>query len=119
MDSPPGPAMTTVGAPMARKEHSTRDSFVTHNVMTVCVKELITGGFAGMDTIAITMEWAMAELVRNPRIQQKAQEELDRVIGKDKVLNETGHFIFTASRTSKILPEMSPNTLSGTELLPA
>ncbi|KAH9304245.1 hypothetical protein KI387_008649, partial [Taxus chinensis] len=74
---------------------------------------------AGMDTTAITVEWAMAELVRNPRVQQKAQEELDRVIGKDKVLNETGHFLFTASRTSNSLPETSPNAPSGTELLPA
>ncbi|KAL0346132.1 UNVERIFIED_CONTAM: cytochrome [Sesamum radiatum] len=36
---------------------------------------------AGMDTTTITVEWAMAELVRNPRVQQKVQEELDRVIG--------------------------------------
>ncbi|KAH9304040.1 hypothetical protein KI387_008444 [Taxus chinensis] len=75
---------------------------------------------AGIDTIAITLEWAMTELVHNPRVQQKAQEELDRVIGKDRVLNETGHFfLFTASRTSNSLPETSPNALSGTELLPA
>nr|QDH76482.1 coumarate 3-hydroxylase [Populus hybrid cultivar]CAP47423.1 coumarate 3-hydroxylase [Populus x canadensis] len=44
---------------------------------------------AGMDTTAITVEWAMAELVRNPRIQQKAQEEIERVVGRDRVMNET------------------------------
>ncbi|XP_059295871.1 cytochrome P450 98A2-like [Lycium ferocissimum] len=44
---------------------------------------------AGMDTIAITVEWAMAELVKNPRVQQKVQEELDRVIGSDRIVNET------------------------------
>nr|ASA69176.1 coumarate 3-hydroxylase [Boehmeria nivea] len=44
---------------------------------------------AGMDTTAISVEWAMAELIRNPRVQQKAQEELDRVIGFDRVMNET------------------------------
>lgn len=44
---------------------------------------------AGMDTTAITVEWAMAELVSHPRIQQKAQEELDRVVGRDRVINET------------------------------
>ncbi|CAN4108522.1 unnamed protein product [Withania somnifera] len=32
---------------------------------------------AGMDTTAISIEWAMA----NPRVQQKPQEELDQVIG--------------------------------------
>ncbi|CAL5420546.1 unnamed protein product [Camellia sinensis] len=43
---------------------------------------------AGMDTTAISVEWAMAELIKNPRVQQKAQEELDRVIGSDRVMIE-------------------------------
>ncbi|KAJ7112461.1 hypothetical protein O6H91_Y569400 [Diphasiastrum complanatum] len=44
---------------------------------------------AGMDTTAISAEWAMAELIRNPRVQKKAQEEIDRVIGQDRVVSET------------------------------
>lgn len=44
---------------------------------------------AGMDTTSISVEWAMAELVKNPRVQRKAQEELDRVIGSSRVMNET------------------------------
>ncbi|KAM0057135.1 putative cytochrome P450 [Helianthus debilis subsp. tardiflorus] len=43
---------------------------------------------AGMDTTAISVEWAMAELIKNPRVQQKAQEELDSVIGSERVLTE-------------------------------
>ncbi|XP_052134362.1 cytochrome P450 98A1-like isoform X2 [Oryza glaberrima] len=43
---------------------------------------------AGTDTTVITVEWAMAELVRNPRVQMKAQEELDRVIGHGRVMLE-------------------------------
>nr|ACA64047.1 cytochrome P450 monooxygenase CS'3H isoform [Salvia miltiorrhiza]AJD25230.1 cytochrome P450 CYP98A76 [Salvia miltiorrhiza] len=43
---------------------------------------------AGMDTTAISVEWAMAELIKNPRVQQKAQEELDRVIGYERVITE-------------------------------
>uniref|UniRef100_A0A1W7HBM9 Cytochrome P450 n=1 Tax=Scoparia dulcis TaxID=107240 RepID=A0A1W7HBM9_SCODU len=43
---------------------------------------------AGMDTTAISVEWAMAELIKNPRVQQKAQEELDRVIGYERVMTE-------------------------------
>jgi coumaroylquinate(coumaroylshikimate) 3'-monooxygenase len=43
---------------------------------------------AGMDTTAISVEWAMAELIRNPRVQRKAQEELDRVIGTEAVAEE-------------------------------
>ncbi|KAF8715922.1 hypothetical protein HU200_026885 [Digitaria exilis] len=44
---------------------------------------------AGMDTTVISVEWAMAELVRNPRVQKKLQEELDRVVGRDRVMLET------------------------------
>ncbi|BBG96212.1 hypothetical protein Prudu_004954 [Prunus dulcis] len=43
---------------------------------------------AGTDTIAISVEWAMAELIKNPRVQKKAQEELDRVIGFERVMTE-------------------------------
>ncbi|KAH6828768.1 cytochrome P450 [Perilla frutescens var. hirtella] len=43
---------------------------------------------AGMDTTAITLEWAMAEIVMSPRVQQKAQEELDRVVGRGRVMTE-------------------------------
>ncbi|KAG8391071.1 hypothetical protein BUALT_Bualt01G0149700 [Buddleja alternifolia] len=43
---------------------------------------------AGMDTTSISVEWAMAELIKNPRVQQKAQEEIDRVIGHERVMTE-------------------------------
>nr|AIA24412.1 p-coumarate 3-hydroxylase [Sinopodophyllum hexandrum] len=43
---------------------------------------------AGMDTTVIATEWGMAELVKNPRVQSKAQEELDRVIGLERVMTE-------------------------------
>ena len=50
------------------------------------MKDMIT---AGMDTTAISVEWAMAELIKNPRVQLKAQEELDRVIGFERVMTES------------------------------
>ncbi len=43
---------------------------------------------AGTDTTAISVEWAMAELIKNPRVQHKAQEELDRVIEFERVMTE-------------------------------
>ncbi|WCJ35950.1 Cytochrome P450 98A3 [Euphorbia peplus] len=48
--------------------------------------DLIT---AGIDTSAITVEWGMAEIVRNPRVQSKIQQELDNVIGPDKTMSES------------------------------
>ncbi|CAN6363402.1 unnamed protein product [Urochloa humidicola] len=54
-----------------------------------CVKgfilDLISGG---TDTSAVTVEWAMSELLRNPDVLAKATEELDRVIGRDRLVGE-------------------------------
>ena len=48
---------------------------------------------AGVDTGAITMIWAMAELAKNPRLMKKAQDEVRNFIGnKGKVIeNDTDH----------------------------
>ena len=43
----------------------------------------------GTDNIAATMEWAMAELVKNPSIMKKAQKEVRRVVGKKSSVIET------------------------------
>lgn len=50
------------------------------------VQDVIT---TGMDTTVISVEWAMAELVRYPKVQKKLQEELDSVISRDRVMSET------------------------------
>ncbi|XP_031266080.1 cytochrome P450 71A1-like [Pistacia vera] len=36
----------------------------------------------GTDTTATTIEWAMAELIKNPNIMKKAQQEVRSVVGK-------------------------------------
>lgn len=43
---------------------------------------------AGADTVTITIEWAMAEMIRNPRVQHKVREELHRVVGSDRIMTE-------------------------------
>ncbi|CAN1828742.1 Cytochrome P450 98A2 [Linum perenne] len=50
-----------------------------------CTDDMIT---AGMDTTAISSEWAMAEIVKHPRVQQMLHEEMDRVIGFERVMTE-------------------------------
>ena len=44
---------------------------------------------AGTDTISATVEWAMAELLRNPALIKKAQAELDEVVGLEKKMEES------------------------------
>ncbi|XP_058228521.1 geraniol 8-hydroxylase-like [Rhododendron vialii] len=44
---------------------------------------------AGTDTTSSTIEWAMAELLHNPEILEKAKAELEQTIGKGKLIQES------------------------------
>ncbi|XP_051134577.1 cytochrome P450 93B2-like [Andrographis paniculata] len=53
------------------------------------LKALVLDFFtAATDTTALTSEWAIAELINNPNVLKKAQEEIDRVIGQGRLVNE-------------------------------
>ncbi|XP_050377145.1 trimethyltridecatetraene synthase-like [Argentina anserina] len=49
------------------------------------IQDLIAGG---TDTSATTLEWAMSELIKQPNLITRATEELDRVIGRDRWVEE-------------------------------
>ncbi|KAL7156203.1 hypothetical protein ABFS83_03G127900 [Erythranthe nasuta] len=54
-----------------------------------CIKGLLQDLLAGgIDTSASTVEWALCEILRQPRIIEKAKEELDRVIGRKRWVEE-------------------------------
>ncbi|EFJ10535.1 hypothetical protein SELMODRAFT_128013 [Selaginella moellendorffii] len=44
---------------------------------------------AGSDTAWVTCEWAMAELLRHPAAMRRAQREIDAVVGRDRVVEES------------------------------
>ncbi|XP_042514743.1 trimethyltridecatetraene synthase-like [Macadamia integrifolia] len=48
-------------------------------------QDLIAGG---TESSAVTVEWAIAELLKKPEIFKKASEELDRVIGRERWVEE-------------------------------
>ncbi|KAI7987315.1 Trimethyltridecatetraene synthase [Camellia lanceoleosa] len=48
-------------------------------------KNPITGG---TDTSSVTVEWAISKLVKQPQFLRKATEELDRVIARDRWVEE-------------------------------
>lgn len=53
------------------------------------IKGLILDFFtAGTDTSATSIEWTLAELINNVKIMKKAQEEIDRVVGKERLVTE-------------------------------
>lgn len=45
--------------------------------------------FAGAETQSTTLEWAMAHLLRHPDVMQRAQAELDNVVGPERIVRES------------------------------
>jgi len=43
---------------------------------------------AGTDTASSAIEWAVTELIRHPDILKKAQQEIDSVVGRDRLVSE-------------------------------
>ncbi|KAK9026347.1 hypothetical protein V6N11_039188 [Hibiscus sabdariffa] len=57
----------------------------TDNIKAVILDMLM----AGTETSSTTAEWAMSEMVKNPRILEKAQAEVRRVYGRTGDVNES------------------------------
>ncbi|CAM8976267.1 unnamed protein product [Rhodiola kirilowii] len=54
------------------------------------IKAFILDAFsAGTETSAITTEWALAELINNPSTMEKARNEIDSVVGKSRLVEES------------------------------
>ncbi|KAG8503980.1 hypothetical protein CXB51_002313 [Gossypium anomalum] len=59
-------------------------------VTTENIKAFILDLFvAGTDTSAVTIEWALSELINHPNIMEKTRQEIDIVVGKDKIVQES------------------------------
>lgn len=54
---------------------------LTDTDMKALLLDLFT---AGTDTSASTVEWALAELIRHPKMLKRLQEEIDSVVGRDR-----------------------------------
>ncbi|XP_004295951.1 PREDICTED: licodione synthase-like [Fragaria vesca subsp. vesca] len=53
------------------------------------IKGVITDLFAAsIDTTSIAMDWTLAELINHPEVLKKAREEIDRVVGKGRLVGE-------------------------------
>ncbi|KAK6246566.1 Cytochrome P450 - like 10 [Theobroma cacao] len=59
---------------------------LTRNHIKACIMDFLT---AATDTAAIALEWALAELINHPDVLKIAQEEIDQVVGKSKLVEES------------------------------
>lgn len=44
---------------------------------------------AGTDTVFITLDWAMTEIMMNPRVKEKAQAEVRSIVGERRVVQQS------------------------------
>uniref|UniRef100_A0A0D6QTZ0 Cytochrome P450 n=1 Tax=Araucaria cunninghamii TaxID=56994 RepID=A0A0D6QTZ0_ARACU len=68
---------------------------------------------AGTDTSGNTLEWAMSELLRNPSTMEIAQQELDSVVGQNRMVEESdlGRLPYLQSVVKEILRLYPPAPL--------
>ncbi|KAI5080356.1 hypothetical protein GOP47_0005835 [Adiantum capillus-veneris] len=62
-----------------------KEEQITDDNITAVIMDMYLGGTG---TIAITAEWAMAELLRNPEVLKKAQDEIDMVVGRERLVED-------------------------------
>ncbi|KAL3691167.1 hypothetical protein R1sor_004818 [Riccia sorocarpa] len=61
-----------------------------HNLSEVDMKGIILDVvLGGTDTNSVTVEWALSELLKQPHILEKAQAEMDCVVGKERLVEES------------------------------
>ncbi|XP_010455670.1 PREDICTED: flavonoid 3'-monooxygenase-like [Camelina sativa] len=59
---------------------------ITVNHVKAVLMDMVVGG---TDTSTNTIEFAMAELIRSPELMKRAQQELEEVVGKDNIVEES------------------------------
>lgn len=67
-------------------EDATMDMKITPDGIKEAIFDILV---AATDTSGNTLEWAMSELLRNPSVMKRAQEELESVVGLDCLVEES------------------------------
>ncbi|KAI3760596.1 hypothetical protein L1987_50993 [Smallanthus sonchifolius] len=67
-------------------ENENMEIKLTRENIKAILQDILAGG---TDTSAITIEWALAELINRPNVMKKVVEEIDQVVGKNRLLQES------------------------------
>ncbi|XP_061348423.1 3,9-dihydroxypterocarpan 6A-monooxygenase-like [Gastrolobium bilobum] len=68
-----------------KEDENTEIVFTGENIKAFILEMFM----AGTDTSSITTEWALAELINNPHVMEKARQEIDSVTGKSRLIQES------------------------------
>ncbi|KAM7502685.1 hypothetical protein LguiB_001589 [Lonicera macranthoides] len=67
------------------KESGNLEVPITSNNVKAVMLDMLA---AGTDTSSVTIEWAISEMIRNPRVMDKAQAELRNILKGKKIVRE-------------------------------
>ncbi|XP_076881777.1 cytochrome P450 93B2-like [Bidens hawaiensis] len=59
---------------------------ITRNHIKALILDFIT---AGTNTSAVIMEWTLVELINNPKVMERAKQEIDTVVGNMRLVKES------------------------------
>ncbi|KAK8527028.1 hypothetical protein V6N12_054256 [Hibiscus sabdariffa] len=69
------------------QEHGNLEIPLTDSNIKAVIQDMFS---AGGETTSMTIEWAMSEMLKNPRVMEKAQAEVRRVFDRKGEVNEGG-----------------------------
>lgn len=75
--------LTMLDQPM--NPHDDQVYIIDRVTIKAILLDLITGGY---DTATTTLEWALTELIRQPRVMLHLQEELRSIVGNNRMVEE-------------------------------
>nr|GMD89088.1 cytochrome P450 CYP82D47-like [Ipomoea batatas] len=75
-----------IDAMLSRLEEIDRNGYNADSVIKSTCMNLIAGG---ADTVTVMLTWALSLMMNNPHVLKMAQEELDRIVGRERKVNES------------------------------
>ncbi|KAF3784277.1 3-9-dihydroxypterocarpan 6A-monooxygenase [Nymphaea thermarum] len=75
-----------LGFLLKMKEEGNEKTPLTTTQIKGALIDMVVGG---TDTTSDTVEWAMTELLKNPEVMRKAQQEIEEAVGRDQHVEES------------------------------
>jgi len=97
-----------------KKDHiypSNKKDHIYSNKIELNLQTLFIGG---SDTSSVTLTWAICLLLKNPLVLEKAKEELDTHVGKERLVNESdiGKLVYLQAIVKETLRLYPPGPLA-------